>query len=214
MEPVVLKPGQIVDNPEAAALLVNPRALHFLGPFMRRPQTLSMVAKELGTSPSAVAYWVPKFVRARLIRRVSPPRNEPSSRGKWYRSVATSFLVPTNLLPAEQNGSSIESGRRHYMERFYAALARASPGDTRWISVSILERQVRLRASMLDPRMPSLRRGRTLDAWLDFELTKAEAKELKEEMLLLINKYRERDRVVPKAARYLVHVGVTPAEDE
>jgi hypothetical protein len=212
MEPVALKPGTVVKAEAAAALLVNTRALHFLAPFMIEANTLSMVAKQLGTAPSAVAYWVPQFLGAGLIRRVPPPRTQPSTRGKWYRSVSKSFLVPTSLLPADHNGSSIENGRRHYIDAFYAALATAASGDTRWVSVSVTGSNAQIRGSMLDPSMPDRRRGRTLDAWVECELTKTEARQLKEEMLALLANYRARERA-PRRSTYIVHLGVAPSED-
>ena len=212
MDPVDLKPGTVVETEEAAALLVNTRALHFLAPFMNDAHTLSTVARELGTVPSAVAYWVPQFLDARLIDPVDPPDGQLSTRGKWYRSVDDTFSVPTYLLPAELNGSSVENGRRRYHERFYSALATAASGDTGVLRVSLTGSGAQMRGSLLDPKVPERKRGRTLDAWVEFQLTKAEAKQLKDEMLALLNSYRWEERS-PRKSTYIVHLGMAPTED-
>ena len=199
----------VVSDPDAALLLVNPRALRFLAPFMLAPQSLSSVAHTLGAAPSAVAYWIPRFLAARLIARTPPPEGEANRRGKWYRSVATTFLVPVELLPDDHDGWSIERGRRRAADRFYTALATAEPPQARWVSVSAVGDEVHLRGAVVDPAAAGRGQVATLDAWLEVDLTRAEATALKADLLRVLDTYRQRKRPA-RAAAHLVHVGITP----
>jgi transposase-like protein len=209
-----LKRQVIVNDSDTAALLVNPRALHFFAPFMIKPESLTSVADRLGTTPSAVAYWVPQFREARLIEPVPTPEGRPRRRGKWYRSRADEFLLPMKVLLNEDNNNrSVENARRRQIDRFYDALAKAKGDNSGWgMSVSVAGGEVHLRGAVPDPHDPVRPPSRTYDGWMEMWLTRTQAGHLKSELKAVLDRYRHLP-MTPRVSMYIVHLGIAPTED-
>jgi hypothetical protein len=207
-----LKRRVFVDDEDAAKLLVNPRALRFFAPFMIRPESLTSVAGRLGTTPSAVAYWVPRFLGARLIEPVPAPEDQPRQRGKWYRSRADEYLLPLDVVPKRDDSLHVAYARGRQINRFYKALEKANDPTTWGMSLSVAGGEVHLRGAVLDPANQARPQSRTLDGWMEMWLTRTQAVALKKELMAVIAQYR----VVPRSPRtgmYLVHCGIAPIDD-
>src|SRR5688500_13493510 len=81
----------------AVDLLCNLSAVRKLDPFMRTEHTLSTAAAELAVTASTLAYWVPRFVAAGLLRVVRTEARAGMAT-TWYRASAESYFVPMSAL--------------------------------------------------------------------------------------------------------------------
>ena len=92
MEDSDSKEATLVADQAQAALLTDPRALRYLAPFLIGEQTLSSAAAATGVAPSTMAYWLPRFLAAGLIR-VASRRKRAGMASTCYRAAADLFLV-------------------------------------------------------------------------------------------------------------------------
>lgn len=201
-----------VHNPEAAAILTNPRTLRQLEPFLARENTVKDAAEETGEKPNTVLSRVRRFVRLGLLEVL---REEPRQGRavKVYRSTADGFFVPFEATSAESLEAALaerdaywQALLRHNVVR--ARLEKVGTYGTRIYRDARGRLQVQMaltpeqNTTTLAPDDPAV-----LSAWrdavyLDFE----DAKALQREMFDLLKRYQQKRG----AQRYIVRLGLAP----
>lgn len=197
----------IVHDPNAAALLANRRALVYLSPFLGREHSLSKAATELEVRPSTVAYWLPRFVDAGLVRAVRTERRAgmPSKR---YRAVASRIVLPAGVLPADVAHRFFGQLRQVAERQLVDALGRGARTSRPW-AVEFTRDE---RAGGMSTRLVSQDRSSTqtlamLDMFDAVRLGREDAHALVQDLRDVVERYKERGR---GARRYLVHLGLAP----
>lgn len=206
----------VVRDPAAAALLLDPRTLRQLEPFLGRAVTVSEAARARGERPNTVLKRVQRFERAGLLEvaAVEPRRGRPLRR---YRTSAEVFFVPFEVTRAATPEEALAQ-RERAMERLLRRnVVRArSEALGAWGTRIYRDGRGRLQVQMavrpdanvttLDPGGPAV-----LSAWRDeLRLDHAEAKALQHEMFELLQRYgRKRG-----PQRYVVHLGLAPVLEE
>src|SRR5207253_1990609 len=127
MKESVSKVTSFTVGPEGARLLTNPKALNYIGPFLVGPHTLTTAAGVLGVAPSTIAYWIPRFLGAGLIRETVRQRRAGMA-SPLYEAVAESFSVPLELLDPIQAERFISGGRAMMLDRVSRALIESTLG--------------------------------------------------------------------------------------
>lgn len=201
-----------VHHPDAADLLIDPRSLRQLEPFLGRDCTVTQAARETGTKPNTVLSRVRRLVSLGLLKVV---REEP--RGgravKVYRSSADVFFVPYEATTAD----SLESALAE-RDAYWQALLRRNVVRARREAVGTwgtrIYRDARGRLQVqtaVDPfqNFTTLHPGgpAVLSAWrdslfLDFD----DAKALQQEMFALLKRYGQKRG----SQRYIIHLGLAP----
>lgn len=87
-----------VSDPRAAALLIDPKALEWLKPFIGDALTVQEAARQEGVNPNTMYGWVKRLEAVGLVHiaRVEPRKGRAVKR---YRAVADTFFVPFAVSP-------------------------------------------------------------------------------------------------------------------
>jgi hypothetical protein len=188
-----------VSKPAAVEILTNTKGLRHLRPFMRGEHTLTSAASELEVAASSLAYWVPKFHRAGLVKRVST-RHRAGAPMPVHRAVAQTFILPYAALPVEQRIALLDQGRARILRQFLDGLDEQleRAGETRLV-ISALPDAMSIVMDG-DERLPS-----AVDTWQTLKLSAQDAVTLGAELEALIAKYEGGTG----GATYLVHAGIT-----
>lgn len=203
---------EVVRDEVRAGLLLNPRTLRQLEPFLSAPLSVSEAAERRGERPNTVLKRVRRFVEAGLLEVAEevPRRGRPLRR---YRTVADVFFVPFEAGAAESLEEAL-ADREAWYERLLrrnVVLARREalgPWGTRIYRDARGRLQVQMAvrpdvdATTLDPGGPAV-----LSAWRDrLELDYADAKALQRELFELLLRYQR----MRGGQRYVVHLGLAP----
>jgi DNA-binding transcriptional ArsR family regulator len=200
----------VIDDATQARLLCGRSSVEALRPFLVGERSLTQAAADLGVRPSTLAYWLPRFVDAGLVREVR--RVARAGRPiRVYRAVADEFRVPVGLVPPEAYERFVTGTRRQVYDEFLDAFGQAEPDVERWglaIGVDPGDDQlvVRLDLPGADDGRPG--RRRTYEVWLELDLRVEDAVRLRGELVDLVERYRA---LSGRGGRHLVHLGVTPA---
>ena len=191
----VLKAGD-----PAARVLADAKKRRYLSPFLGQPRRLSEAARELGVSPSGLAYWTRRFLALGLLTREGPR----------YVSTAPAYFVPFSESPAKDleswllaelaeahRGLLAALGRRLEREGYQGLLVFRNPEGT---VTSALTRS---------PRDPAPLAPFGVAATL--YLTPQESERLKAELTALWQRYAARQ--TPAPGRRPVRVYAFLAED-
>jgi len=195
----------VVTRPAAVDLLFDLRGSRMLSPFLHEEHTLSTAANALGISTSTMAHWIPKFLRAQLIREVrrEPRRGAPM---RWYRAPSSELFVPMAHIPDATRIGFLDAGRRRVLDRFSAGMDEQLTRDPatgltfRSSGPSAVDIQ-------LEPE-PADRSEPWTEFWGTIKLTALEARELAEEIAVLIDRYRSLEG---GPMEVVVHAGVVRA---
>jgi DNA-binding transcriptional ArsR family regulator len=203
----------VVGDAAQARLLCGRASVEALRPFLLRECTLTEAAAELEVRPSTLAYWVPRFVDAGLVREVRRVRRAGRAM-RVYRAVADEFRVPFTLVPPEAHARFVERTRRLAHDEFLDALTRSEPDVDRWglaVGIQPDDGQLTLRFDLPGAAdvPPGRGRRRTYDIWLELDLRVEDAVRLRRELVDLVERYRA---VSGRGGRHLVHLGITPAK--
>ncbi len=202
----------VVSDPVQAALLCGRSSVEALRPFLMGERSLTEAARDLEVRPSTLAYWVPRFLDAGLIREVR--RVARAGRPiRVYRATADEFRVPFALVPPEAHERFVERTRRQVYDEFLDALTRAEPDVDRWglaVGIDAADGQLSLRLDLPgaadEPGRPG--RQRSYDIWTELDLRVEDAVRLRSELVDLVERYR---KLSGRGGRHLVHLGLTPA---
>lgn len=203
-----------VHNPEAAAILTNPRTLRQIEPFLARENTVKDAAEETGEKPNTVLSRVRRFVRLGLLEVL---REEPRQGRavKVYKSTADGFFVPFEATSAESLEAALAERDAYWQALLRHNVVRARLEKLETYGTRIyrdfrgrLQVQMALtpeqNTTTLAPDDPAV-----LSAWrdavyLDFE----DAKALQREMFDLLKRYQQKRG----AQRYIVRLGLAPIQ--
>lgn len=203
---------EIVQDDLRASLLLDPRTLRQLEPFLAAPRSVGEAAAARGERANTVLKRVRRFERAGLLElaEVVPRRGRPLRR---YRTVADVFFVPFEASAAESLEDALADREAWYERLLRRNVVRArrealGPWGTRIYRDERGRLQVQMAvrpdvdASTLDPGGPAV-----LSAWRDrLELDYRDAKALQRELFELLLRYQRKEG----SQRYVVHLGLAP----
>jgi DNA-binding transcriptional regulator GbsR (MarR family) len=173
---------RVVEDPKAAAFLIDPVSSEHLAPFMLGEKSLAQAASELGISKSRMSYWVKKLLAFDLIRVVRVEK-QGKHHASIYRSSADVFTVPLDVMTTDPSKDVFESApfertiKRSLVHFKHQAL------KGRHIRYARENENV-----VLDVFSQQLTKSETVDQWGRVELTKAQAKLFHQEMNHLFEK--------------------------
>jgi hypothetical protein len=187
-------------------LLLKLASTRCLGPFMRADHTLGSAAAELEMPASSLAYYVDRFVRARLVEVV----RHQARAGKpipVYRATAEEFHVPFDAMPPGRRDEFINGGRRHILAEFTAAVDRVML-DVDGNGIRVLAEPVRgVQIDFIEGS--SLSDIAATEWWGKICLTDDEARRLRDELVDIVRRYTE-DRPGPGRGNYIAMFGLVP----
>lgn len=207
-----------VTNPETVALLTNPKALHYLGPFLGRSCRVAQAADALGVSPHAMLYWVKKLCNGELLEVVQLERRAGRAI-KHYRARADAYIVPLRTTPGETFEALLARQDAPWHDLFRHNLVRVvqdsvenlhtwslviGKGENQRVRVDLtpgMGSRHSLLAHLLAPTSPA-----ALTCWVTLTLDFEVAKRLQSELLGLIERYQGESG----AQRYLARIALTP----
>lgn len=203
---------RIVRDDVRASLLLDPRTLRQLEPFLARPRSVTEAARVRNERPNTVLKRVRRFLDADLLEvaEVRPRRGRPIRR---YRTVADVFFVPFEAGAAEGLEEALAE-----REAWYERLLRRNVVHARreaigpWGTRIYRDERGRLQVQMAvrpDADATTLEAGgpAALSAWRDrLQLDYDDAKDLQRELFDLLLRYQRRRG----GQRYVVHLGLAP----
>jgi hypothetical protein len=213
-----------VDDPAAAAVVLDPAARRYLAPFLGRERRVSDVARELGADMSAVLYRVRQFLRLGLLEvaRVEPRRGRAV---RYYRSVAKRFFVPfgaTTLAAQEALSPQTFAELQQALNESIGAAWTEAAGDERPLGVHVFrgrddavlmdvvpdgddEHPSDFFTSLLESDAPAV-----WDTWGSISLAPEDAKALQREIASLVGRYRRSGDGAPGEREYLLRLAMAP----
>ena len=203
---------EIVRDDARAALLLDPRTLQQLEPFLGTARSVGEAAEEQGEKPNTVLGRVRRFEAAGLLHvaQTVPRRGRPLRR---YRTVADVFFVPFEAGTAgslEEALAEREAPYERLLRRNVVEARREAIGT--WGTRIYRDGRGRLQVQMAvrpDSNVTTLEAGgpAVLSAWRDrLQLDYDDAKALQRELFELLLRYQgERG-----GQRYVVHLGLAP----
>ena len=202
----------VVRDDVRASLLLDPRTMRQLEPFLAEPRTVSEAAEALGELPNTVLKRVGRFLAAGLLEvaSVQPRRGRPLRR---YRTVADVFFVPFEAGPAEGLEEALAEREAPYerlLRRNVVQARREALGP--WGTRIYRDDRGRLQIQMAvrpDANATTLEAGgpAALSAWRDrLQLDYDDAKALQRELFGLLSRYQKKRG----GQRYVVHLGLAP----
>jgi hypothetical protein len=207
-EPELNQGALEVRVPEAAALLVHPKAVVALAPFLGHERTLSEAAAQAGLKLPTLSYWVQRLLAAGLLQQTHTEARAGSPI-RFYRSVAPTFYVPYAVLPPEVVETFRRRNSAELERRLDEALAEVyGPWGEGWglrvarhPSGKAAVNQVSGPGSQTDPGAFA-----ALSLWDGLSLTPEDAQQLQRDLYALLEQYRGRGGV----QTYLVRIAVAP----
>ena len=204
-QPIVIRDHLGVD------LLLNLNAISRLSPFMHTEHTLGSAAKAAAVPASSLAYWVQRFLTARLLEttRVVPRAGKPIPH---YRAISSEFHIPFDAMPPGRRDEFLLRGRKFAFEQFIAASNAAAASAFAETGLRIFaspERGVELTGIEPSSDIADHRADRTTEWWGACNLTEAEAAELQQALKGLQERFG-RDQEGPGRTRYRFVIGLAP----
>lgn len=210
----------MIEDPGAAAVLIDPGQRRYLEPFLRAEHTLQEAADTLGIAPSTMAYQIAKLRGLGLVRLVrTEPRKGMAS--KVYRANATRFFVPfasTSAASIEELLFGLEIETLRTLVRRSVEARAASEG--RWGLAIALSSDDKIQIDFLPERTDpaadvALLLGDAappvVNNYLTVRLTPARQKELQRQLFALTQRVRADDD--PEQPPCLLHLALVPLED-
>lgn len=203
------KPVEIRD-PDAAALLVHPKAVVALAPFLEHERSLSEAAVLAGLKLPTMSYWVKRLQAAGLLQQTRT-QARTGSPIRFYRSVAPAFDVPFATLPP----ALVEAFRRRNSAELERRLEEAlievyGPWGDAWglrvgrhPSGKAAVQQVAGAGRRVEPAA-----FEALSLWDGLALRPEEAWQLQRDLCAVLEQYRGRD-----GGTYLVRIAVAPVTE-
>lgn len=189
-----------VSHPAATALLVDPKALRFLRPFLARACGVSEAARELGVGRSLVSYWVGRLHRAGLLQ----PLADDAGHRVW-RSSADRFLVALHDLPMDSDLAVLAAYMDGAFDRLKHALVRTARQDSAHWQYRVEASPQGLRSSIA-PIQGRLADTRLLNDRANLHLSADEAAALRAELGAVLARYIGLSRLGPGRRRHTAWV--------
>ncbi len=217
MDREVLTTVRQVADPRVAPRLLNPKVMHYLGPFLGRESTLSAAAAQLGVSLPRLHYQVRRGLEDGLLEVVRTERRGGQA-VRVYCATAAAFFVPFEAMKNDTVEAAHEAGdgslRRLYFKNL-ARLWREHPGrwgvlvsreDDGWVTTRIVPHPEGSWTPE-DPELPAVMLG----GWVtDLALDFGDAKALQRELGEVLRRYLGRGG----SQRYLFQVRLAPLLEE
>ncbi len=201
---------KIINSSEAADILMNPKTLRQLEPFLAKPCTISQAAHETHEKANTVLARVKRFEKLELVKVIKEEK-----RGgrpiKHYQSTANIFFVPYEATTAETLEVMMQERDLYFASLLRRGVVQARTEDIgTWGTRIYKDQRGRLQIqtavtpdknyTMLDADRPAV-----LSAWRDsVYLDYQDAKALQKEMFQLLQKYNQKEG----AQRYIVRLGM------
>lgn len=210
----------IIESKEQANLLLQPKTLHYLAPFISKARSASEAARLLGVRLTTLLYQLERLNKSGLLSYEEKPRAGSSI--KLYHACAQHFFIPFDLTPystyLEWLQKEYESVEKRFLEGFLAAsLQLLDNPDSEdfglWVQLAASKLQVRhglhpdsnLQLDLSAPDAPAL-----LNVWDDnLKLSFRDAKTLQRELREVFDNYRIKEG----SGRYLIRLGLSPLAD-
>lgn len=210
-----------VDDPVAAALIVDDASRRYLEPLLTQALTVSELAQLLSVHHSSVLYRIRQFLAYHLVEveRVEPRAGRAKT---YYRAAAAGFFVPFAATQFESQDTIAAGAFRRLqrvLERSIAAAWTEAAGDRRPLGLHLYagahgvsfdlapenvgEHPRAFFASLLDAPSPAV-----WDSLSRVTLPRARAKELQRELASLLGRYR--DAPTGAQGEYLVRLAMAP----
>ena len=206
---------KVIDDTEAADILMNPKTLRQLEPFLGKPSTISQAAHETGEKANTILARVKKFLACNLLHVVKEEK-----RGgrpiKHYQATADIFFVPYETTTAD----TLEIMMRE-RDLYWASLLRKGVVQARvddigtWGTRIYKDQRGRLQIqtavtpdknyTMQDADRPAVMSAWRDSVYLDFD----DAKKLQQELFQLLKKYNQKEG----AQRYIIRLGMAPIQN-
>jgi hypothetical protein len=203
---------KVISIQEQADLLINPKTLRQLEPFLGRAVTITQAARELKQKPNTVLSRVRRFVRLGLLEVVEENKRKGRSIKK-YRTTADVFFVPYEATSAESLDIALAERDKYWEDLLRKSVVQARVDDVGSWGTRIYRderRRLQIQAAitpdknytMLDKKRPAVLSVWRDSVYLDFE----DAKILQREMFDLLKKYQQKQG----NQRYIVRLGIAP----
>ncbi len=202
----------IITKQEQADILISPKTLRQLEPFLGRSLTITQAAKELGEKPNTVLSRVRRFVKLGLLE-VSQEIKRKGRNVKHYRTTADTFFIPYEATSAESLETALAERDSYWEDLLRKNVVKARIEDVgSWGTRIYRDERGRLQIqaaitpdknyTMLDKNRPAVLSAWRDSVYLDFE----DAKILQKEMFELLKKYQQKQG----KQRYIMRLGVAP----
>jgi hypothetical protein len=206
----------VIENPETAALMFQPKSLELLSVLIETERSLQQISDVLGWPINTSKYQLERLCQAELVNctREEARAGRPI---RFYRAIASQFFVPYAFTPAMNPATLLEQEYAAKAKRFahnlttVALQAREAQGEFDWgVRFSLEDGKIRQRAAMeeaahwnfLSDNDPAL-----IDVWDEgLMLSREDAKALQLELCHLIGRYRTKNGDGP----YTLRLGLTP----
>jgi hypothetical protein len=179
----------VITSPKSVDLLTNRSALPVLEVFLQSEHTLSSAAKQLNRTPSSVAYWIPKLLKAGLIQQIDAIERAGMAM-PVYRAIAKEFRVRYALLPVDRRIALFDGARmellRLYLDGIDEAMQRHSACSVAFSAPK--ERRLTIQAVFDDAREPRP----FAEQWFVLKLSPEDAVEFKERLHALTAEFDSR----------------------
>lgn len=202
----------VITRSDAADILINPKTLRQLEPFLGKPCTVSQAAQEIGAKANTMLARVRRFLSLDLVNVVHEEKR--SGRAiNHYQATADVFFVPYEATSAETLEAMIRERDLYWAQLLRRGVVQARMEDigtwgTRIYKDDAGRLQLQTATSpesnyiMLDDSRPAALSAWRDSVYLDFE----DAKNLQQEMFKLLQKYNQKSG----AQRYIVRLGMAP----
>ncbi len=198
-----------ITDQKIAVFLMNREKSRHLDPFLGQDATLSEAAAELCLGKTRMSYWVTRLLELGLIEVVQTERRV-RRKVRVYRSVADSFVMPLELLPAS-DVEILEGYFRPIWRELLEALAHAGRKNASGWHVRFLRREA-LPSFQIVPNTGDLEDARIFNVWARLSLTDEQATRLRAELQALLESYISAS--VPGAKPHLLHLAVVETVPE
>lgn len=216
MEAGISSSQPLVVAGKAAALLLDPRQVRYLEPFLGCEATISEAARQLGEPVNAVHYRVRKMLRLGLLE-VKREQRRAGSPTRWYGSTSERFFAPFRDSPGATLADALTATEAEWQQRLMRGLAgamqQAAPGAEWGVEFSRRDDgQTRKRLSRHPRSTNTGHVTATLNWWNwweEIDLSHEEAENLTQDLRDLLARYREISTSV-HGARRLVRIAIAP----
>lgn len=213
----ILTDVRFVSDPRVAPRLLNPKVMHYLGPFLGRESTLSAAAEQLGVSLPRLHYQLRRGLEDGLLEVVRTERRRGRA-VQVYRATARAFFVPFEAMKDDTVEAAHEAGDGSLRRLYFKNLARlwhehpgrwgvlVSRGDDGWVTTRIVPNPDGSWTPE-DPDLPAVMLG----GWVtDLALDFGDAKALQRELGEVVRRYLGR----AGSQRYLLQLRLAPLLEE
>lgn len=200
-----------LDDSEAIDLLMDAERVRLFEPFLVAPLTVAQAAARRGLTPSAMAYWVKKFVRLGLLRAVE------SGKTPTYEATADEFVFDL------MRGVPFEDVLRRQYSPTWDRMLGALVADYRHVSEDWVMRLYRDERGLIhregvpewmlnEPNRPWP--PMALNTWGTLRMSKDVARAFQAALEEVVERFGAMASKATDDPEYILHVGFVKAPDE